>query len=107
MISARRIHVHEGGYDEDALSRLDSLELLANYKSQNDAEDERRMKFLYKYEYKHGYKQERKRWSKLVRDWNVTIEKLADAYFESIGQIIFTPAGKLVLPSSAKNYSPS
>jgi len=89
------------------LSRLDSLELLANYKSQNDAEDKRRLTFLYKYEYKDGYRQERKRWSKLVRNWNVKFEKLADAYFESIGLIIFTPAGELVFPSSAKNYSPS
>lgn len=107
MIAARKIHVHEGGYDEDALIRLDSLELLANYKLQNDAEDKRWPTYLYKQEYKVGYKQERKRWSKLVRNWNVTIEKLADAYFKSIGPIIFIPTGELVFPSSAKNYSPS
>jgi hypothetical protein len=107
IITARKNHVHGGGYDEEGLKRLDSLHLLATYTSKKDTDEDKRRLYIYKFLHKQGYQKERKRWVKLVQHWNSTIEKLIDAYCEIIDRILFTETGELIFPPLAKNYSPN
>jgi hypothetical protein len=97
IIEARVDHVHGWGYDDRRLSRLDTLELLANYSSRNKT-GRRKIKVVYRFMYEDTYKDERKRWSELLHQWNEAIGKLLDEYFNSLDCIVFPLAGKPVFP---------
>lgn len=98
IIKARVNHVHGWGYDDKRLSRLDTLELLANYNSRSKMRHSKKFKVVHRILYEDAYKEERKRWSKLLHQWNETIGKLLDEYFNGIDCIVFPLDGKPVFP---------
>jgi len=97
IIEARGDHVHGWGYDDKRLSRLDTLELLANYSSRKKT-GHRKLKVVYRILHEDVYKAERKQWSKLLHQWNEAIGKLLDEYFRSLDCIVFPHSGKPVFP---------
>ncbi|HYV28511.1 MAG TPA: hypothetical protein VFA77_13325 [Candidatus Eisenbacteria bacterium] len=105
IMAARKDHVHGGGFDDEHLKRIDILELLAGHMSPNKTDKQRFSKEAFGLLYKSGYKKERKRWTKLVHDWNSAIGKLLDRYFEILDGIVFDQAGELVYPKAAETFS--
>jgi hypothetical protein len=105
IIDARTLHVHKGGYDDDRLRRLDTLELLSACLP-GDAIGGKRRASVYKHMYASAYRNERKRWERLAMDCNLIVEQLIDFYFSKLMPIIFAPDGKVISPPLADTYGP-
>lgn len=101
ITDARKQHVHELGYDDNGLSRLDTLELLAVHTAKK--ENGKKSAVLYRIFYEDGYKGQRKRWRELIRQWNTLIGTTLDEYFENLNRVVFTQSGELIFPQLFAN----
>lgn len=104
LMDARKEHVHGSGFYDDDLERIAMLEIL-HQRGWANTEAEKTLKTKITLLYRQESRKERRRWSDFVANWNKTIERLIDGYFEIIFSILFRDNGELHYPPTAQNYS--
>lgn len=96
VVDVRSNHVHKVRFQDDDISRLETLNLL-----KLDPTPDRRLNWDWLY--KHEYKKTRKKWTDQIKTNNKASRELIDQLLEAIYPIIFDQDGHLRIPNGIRD----